>query len=182
VDTEVDKRLDKIGTPEAQALHGKAAIANAILAYQKYEEIFGGERWQALANAGALPQRPLWASTSTKNPEYRDVIYVEELVAPGTVNTMPEPVIHAFADHGEVRPDAVTSKYAEAARTLDDLAAIGIDYDDVVDTLEREGVEKFAASWAELLEGVTKSLEAGKAGADKPNRAADGTAKTEADH
>jgi transaldolase len=180
VDTEVDKRLDKIGTPEAQALHGKAAIANAQLAYQRYERVFGGERWQVLADAGAHPQRPLWASTSTKNPEYRDVMYVEELVAPGTVNTMPEPTIHAFADHGEVRPDAVTSSYGKAKQVLDDLARIGIDYDDVIATLEREGVEKFAASWNELLDGVGKSLEAGRAGADKPNQAAAGSAKTEA--
>ena len=113
VDTEYDKRLDKIGTPEAQALHGKAAIANAQLAYQLYEKVFASERWQALADAGAHPQRPLWASTSTKNPAYRDVMYVEELVAPGTVNTMPEPTIHAFADHGEVRADAVTGSYDE---------------------------------------------------------------------
>jgi len=172
VDTEVDKRLDKIGTPEAQALHGKAAIANAQLAYQRYEKVFSGDRWQALADAGAHPQRPLWASTSTKNPEYRDVIYVEELVAPGVVNTMPEPVIHAFADHGEVRGDTVTDSYAQAQQVLDQLAALGIDYDDVVDTLEREGVEKFAASWSELLAGVDESLKAARAGADDPTDAA----------
>jgi transaldolase len=158
VDTEVDKRLDKIGTPQAQAMHGKAAIANARLAYARYEKVFAGERWQALADAGAHPQRPLWASTSTKNPDYRDVMYVEELIAPGVVNTMPEPTIHAFADHGEVKPDQVTGAYAQAQQVLDDLAALGIDYDDVVATLEREGVEKFAASWGELLDGVTKSL------------------------
>jgi transaldolase len=172
MDTEVDKRLDKIGTPEAQAMHGKAAIANARLAYERYERVFAGERWQALANAGANPQRPLWASTSTKNPAYRDVMYVEELVAPGTVNTMPEPTIHAFADHGDVNRDAVTGAYAEAHKVLDDLAALGIDYNDVVDTLEREGVEKFSASWKEMAEGVEKSLKAAHEGADKPNRAA----------
>jgi transaldolase len=105
VDAEVDKRLDKIGTPESQALHGKAAIANARLAYERYEKKFGSDRWQSLADAGAHPQRPLWASTSTKNPEYRDVMYVEELIAPGVVNTMPEPTIHAFADHGARRHD-----------------------------------------------------------------------------
>jgi transaldolase len=164
VDTEVDKRLDKIGTPQAQALHGKAAIANAQLAYQRYERVFGGERWQALADRGAHPQRPLWASTSTKNPAYRDVMYVEELVAPGTVNTMPEPTIHAFAEHGEVRPDAVTSSYAKAKQVLDELAALGIDYNDVIETLEREGVEKFSASWLELLDGVGASLKAGVSG------------------
>src|SRR5690349_9687323 len=127
VDTEYDKRLDKIGTPEAQALHGKAAIANARLAYQRYEQVFGSKRWQTLANAGAHPQRPLWASTSTKNPEYRDVMYVEELIAPGVVNTMPEPTIHAFADHGEVRGDTITGNYADARKVLSDLAGLGID-------------------------------------------------------
>src|SRR5690349_1035162 len=152
VDTEYDKRLDKIGTPEAQALHGKAAIANARLAYQLYERLFAGERWQALADAGAKPQRPLWASTSTKNPAYRDVMYVEELVAPGTVNTMPEATLHAFADHGEVRPDAITAHYDDATRVMEELAAVGISYDEVVDVLEREGVEKFAASGKEMLE------------------------------
>jgi transaldolase len=172
VDTEIDKRLDKIGTPEAQALHGKAAVANAQLAYQAYEEVFSSSRWQALADAGAHPQRPLWASTSTKNPEYKDVIYVEELIAPGTVNTMPESVIHAFADHGETPGDTVTGAYAQAKEALDALAAVGIDYDDVVETLEREGVEKFAQSWAELLEGVDKSLKAAHAGADDPTEAA----------
>jgi transaldolase len=180
VDSEFDKRLDKIGTPEARALKGKAAIANARLAYQRYEKVFGTDRWQALADAGARPQRPLWASTSTKNPEYRDVMYVEELIAPGVVNTMPEPTIHAFADHGEVRGDTITPYYDEAKKVLDDIAALGIDYDDAVDVLEREGVEKFAASWNELLDGVTKSLRAAKSGADNPGKAAAGCAKTEA--
>jgi len=158
VDTEYDKRLDKIGTDEAKALKGKAAIANAKLAYKLYEEKFASERWQALANAGAQPQRPLWASTSTKNPEYRDVVYVEELVAPGTVNTMPEAVIHAFADHGEVRIDAVTGSYADAQQVMDALAAQGIDYDDVVEVLEREGVEKFGVSGKEMIDTVQKAL------------------------
>ncbi len=181
VDSEVDKRLDKISTPEAQALHGKAAIANARLAYERYEKVFSSDRWQALADAGAHPQRPLWASTSTKNPEYRDVMYVEELIAPGVVNTMPEATIHAFADHGEVPGDTITPYYDDARHVLEQLEALGIDYDDVVDTLEREGVEKFAVSWNELLEGVAKSLEAARSGADAPNRAAAGTAKTEAE-
>jgi transaldolase len=158
VDTEVDKRLDKIGTDEAKAMRGKAAVANAQLAYQRYEQIFSGQRWQALADAGAHPQRPLWASTSTKNPAYRDVIYVEELIAPGTVNTMPEPVIHAFADHGEIRLDTITGSYAEAQKVIDDLAALGVEYDDVVAALEREGVEKFEASYVELLQGVQRQL------------------------
>ncbi|MFG2037152.1 transaldolase [Dactylosporangium sp. NPDC048998] len=163
VDTEYDKRLDKIGTDEAKALKGKAAIANAKLAYKLYEEKFSSPRWQALADAGAHPQRPLWASTSTKNPEYRDVIYVEELVAPGTVNTMPEPVIHAFADHGEVRLDAVTGGYAEAQQVMDALAALGIDYNDVVEVLEREGVEKFGVSGKEMIETVQKAIDSASA-------------------
>ena len=158
VDTEVDKRLDKIGSPAAQALHGKAAIANARLAYQRYEQVFTTERWQALADAGARPQRPLWASTSTKNPAYRDVMYVEDLIAPGVVNTMPEATIHAFADHGEMPGDTITGYYAEAQKVLDDLAGLGIDYDDVVATLEREGVEKFEQSWLELLQSVERQL------------------------
>jgi transaldolase len=161
VDTEVDKRLDKIGTPEAQAMHGKAGIANAQLAYELYEKVLGGDRWKALEAAGAKPQRPLWASTSTKNPAYRDVMYVEQLIAPGTVNTMPEATAHAFADHGEVKADAVTSSYAEAHQVLDDLAALGVDYQDVVETLEREAVEKFEASWNELLSSVQTQLDAG---------------------
>ncbi|HEX8343719.1 MAG TPA: transaldolase, partial [Actinoplanes sp.] len=118
VDTEVDKRLDKIGTDEARALKGKAAVANAQLAYEAYTEVFSSDRWQALADAGAHPQRPLWASTSTKNPDMRDVIYVEELIAPGTVNTMPEPVIHAYADHGEMPGDTITGSYAEAQHVI----------------------------------------------------------------
>ena len=158
VDTEVDKRLDKLGTPQAQALHGKAAIANARLAYQRYEKVFTSDRWRALADAGANPQRPLWASTSTKNPAYRDVMYVEELIAPGVVNTMPEATIHAFADHGEVPGDTVTGAYGDAQKVLDDLAGLGIGYDDVVDTLEREAVEKFEQSWLELLRSVEGQL------------------------
>jgi len=169
VDSEIDKRLDKIGSPEANALKGKAAIANARLAYKLYEEKFASDRWKALS--GANPQRPLWASTSTKNPEYRDVIYVEELIAPGTVNTMPEPVIHAFADHGETK-DSIRPFYESAAREFAKLTAVGVDLDDVFETLEREGVEKFEASWNELLDGVQKSLDAAHEGADKPNKAA----------
>ncbi|WP_422774228.1 transaldolase [Plantactinospora sp. WMMC1484] len=180
VDTEVDKRLDKLGAggrSELAALKGRAAVANAQLAYERYSEVFSSDRWQALADAGAHPQRPLWASTSTKNPDYRDVIYVEELIAPGTVNTMPEPVIDAYADHGETRPDTVTGAYAEAREVLDGLAAAGIDFDDVIATLEREGVEKFEASWLELLDGVRKSLESAAEGSGKPNRAAEENAE-----
>jgi transaldolase len=158
VDTEVDKRLEAIGSPEALAMRGKAAIANARLAYQRYEKVFSSPRWQALADAGAHPQRPLWASTSTKNPDYRDVMYVEELIAPGVVNTMPEATNEAFADHGEVRGDTITGAYAEARQVLDDLAGLGISYDDVIATLEREGVEKFEASWLEVLKTVESQL------------------------
>ncbi|HWH01447.1 MAG TPA: transaldolase [Pilimelia sp.] len=162
VDSEVDQRLDKLGTGEAHALKGRAAVANARLAYQRYTSVFSGPRWQALADAGARPQRPLWASTSTKNPAFRDTVYVEELVAPGVVNTMPEPTLHAFAEHGEVRGDTVTGEYAAAQGVLDDLARLGVDYDDVVAVLEREGVEKFEASYAELLAGVARQLEAAR--------------------
>lgn len=159
MDTEVDKRLERLGTEQANALLGRAAVANAQLAYERYERAFATDRWQALAAAGARPQRPLWASTSTKNPKYRDVIYVEELVAPGVVNTMPESVVHAFADHGEVKTGIVHSSYERAQRVLDELADLGIDYNDVIDTLEREGVQKFEASWLELFKSVETQLE-----------------------
>jgi transaldolase len=155
VDTEADKRLEAIGTEEALALRGKLAIANARIAYQHYKQVFSGERWEKLEAKGALPQRCLWASTSTKNPEYRDVLYVEQLIGPHTVNTMPEETIQAFQDHGEVKGDTVDNDL-EAARTLlkEELPAVGVDYDDVVLTLEKEGVQKFSDSFAELLEGV----------------------------
>jgi transaldolase len=172
VDSEVDKRLDKIGSDQAKALLGKAAVANAQLAYEAYAEVFGTDRWKSLADAGAHPQRPLWASTSTKNPDYKDTIYVEELIAPGVVNTMPESVIHAFADHGEVRGDTVTGSYQQAHKVFADLAAVGIDFDDVVKVLEDEGVDKFEVSWKELLESVTKSLKAAGAGSGSPTDAA----------
>ncbi|MBM7083984.1 transaldolase [Micromonospora sp. WMMD734] len=177
VDSEIDKQLDKIGSEEAKALRGKAAVANAQLAYERYTEVFSSDRWQALADAGAHPQRPLWASTSTKNPDYRDVIYVEELIAPGTVNTMPESVVTAYAEHGETRGDTITGSYAAARQVFADLAAVGIDMDDVIATLEREGVEKFEASWSELLDGVRTSLAAAAQGADAPNEAAKGNAE-----
>jgi transaldolase len=154
VDTEADKRLDAIGTKEALALRGKLAIANAKLAYEHYQNAFSGPRWEYLAGKGATPQRCLWASTSTKNPEYRDVIYVEELIGPDTVNTMPAETIEAFQDHGEVRGDTVTENVDEAHKLLADIAKAGVDYDDVVETLELEGVQKFADSFAELLDGV----------------------------
>ena len=158
VDTEVDQRLDKIGTDEAKALRGKAAIANTRLAYELYEKKFDTDRWRALAAAGAKPQRPLWASTSTKDPAYDDTMYVIDLVAPGTVNTMPEATLSALLDHGEFRGETVRSMYADAHKVLDDLAAAGIDYDDVVRVLEEEGVEKFEASWNELIQSIEAEL------------------------
>src|SRR5215467_14198731 len=158
VDTEVDGRLDKIGTPEAAELRGKAALANARLAYELYEKKFATDRWQALRRAGAKPQRPLWASTSTKDPAYPDTMYVVELVAPGVVNTMPEATILAVADHGKVRGDTVRGTYEQSRKVFEDLEAIGISYDDVVTVLEQEGVSKFAASWQELLETIEAEL------------------------
>jgi transaldolase len=154
VDTETDKRLDTIGSKEALALRGKLAIANAKLAYEHYEQTFAGPRWEFLAGKGANVQRCLWASTSTKNPEYRDVIYVEELVGSDTVNTMPEETIRAFQDHGEVRGDTVRDGVKEARELINKLREVGVDYDDVTETLELEGVQKFADSFAELLDGV----------------------------
>jgi transaldolase len=151
VDTEADRRLDEIGGHDE--LKGKLAVANAKLAYQRYKEIFAGERWEALEAKGATPQRCLWASTSTKNPEYRDVLYVEELIGPMTVNTMPDETIEAFQDHGEVAP-TLEQGIDEARQVFEELKGAGIDYADVTDTLEREGVEKFSDSFAELLEGI----------------------------
>ncbi len=153
VDTETDKRLEAIGSDEALALRGKLAIGNAKLAYQNYKQVFSGPRWEFLEGKGARPQRCLWASTSTKNPEYRDVLYVEELIGPATVDTMPEETIRAFQDHGVVA-DTLERGVDEARRLLTDLERVGIDYDDVVETLELEGVQKFADSFEELLEGV----------------------------
>ncbi len=151
VDTEADKRLEQLGRT---GLEGKLAIANAKLAYQHYLEAFQGERWEFLAGKGATKQRCLWASTSTKNPTYRDVMYVEELIGPHTVNTMPLETIRAFQDHGEVRGDTLLEGIDEAKRLFDDLREAGVDYDDVVLTLEEEGVQKFSASFAELIEGI----------------------------
>ena len=158
VDTEIDARLDKIGTPEALALRGQAAIANARLAYELFEQRSATDRWQALAAAGARPQRPLWASTSTKNPEYRDTMYVTDLVAPDVVNTMPEATLHAVADHGDVRGDTIHGTYDQARQLFEQLAAAGIDYDDVVQVLEDEGVDKFGVSWNQLLETVRSEM------------------------
>lgn len=163
MDTEVDKRLDAIGTPEAAALRGRAAVANARLAYQAYEEVFSTPRWKSLADEGAHPQRPLWASTGVKNPAYPDTLYVTELVAPGCVNTMPEKTLDATADHGVITADTVTTAYDQAQQTLDHLDALGVSYPDVVATLEREGVEKFITSWEALLADVAGELAKKKA-------------------
>jgi transaldolase len=151
VDTETDKRLDALGQP---SLKGKLAIANAKLAYQHYLQAFSGPRWEFLAGKGARVQRCLWASTSTKNPEYRDVMYVEELIGPDTVNTMPLETIEAFQDHGRVTGDTVLEGVDAAHTLLDDLAAAGIDYDDVTATLEAEGVQKFSDSFDQILESI----------------------------
>ncbi|MGA5819504.1 transaldolase [Kitasatospora sp. NPDC094028] len=167
VDTEIDKRLDAIGG-EAKELRSKAALANARLAYQAYEEVFGSvdgktagsARWAALEAAGAKPQRPLWASTGVKDPALPDTLYVTELVAPGTVNTMPEATLDATGDHGVVTGNTIVPNYADAKAVLDAIAAAGVDYDDVVQVLEDEGVQKFEQSWQELLDTVTASLAA----------------------
>jgi transaldolase len=162
VDTEIDQRLAKIGSTEAKALLGKAAVANARLAYQHYEHVFGSDRWKALAAAGAKPQRPLWASTGVKDPNYPDTLYVSELIAPGIVNTMPEATMDAVHDHGVIAGDTVRGHYADAQQVLDDLKKVGVDYDDVVGVLETEGVEKFEDSWNQLIEAITEQLEAHK--------------------
>jgi transaldolase len=160
VDTEIDKRLEKIGSDDAKALAGKAGVANARLAYAAYQEVFvGGERFAALEADGARVQRPLWASTGVKNPDYSDTLYVTELVAPNTVNTMPEKTIDAVADHGEVTGDTVTGTAALAQEVFDKLDAIGIDLTDVFLVLENEGVQKFEESWTELLEETQKQLD-----------------------
>ncbi|MCX4458390.1 transaldolase [Streptomyces sp. NBC_01340] len=158
VDSEIDKRLTKVGTDEALALKGRAALANARLAYEAYEEVFASGRWTALAPAGANKQRPLWASTGVKDPSYKDTLYVDELVAPGTVNTMPEATLNATADHGDIHGDAVTGGYAQARADLAAVEKLGISYDEVVGLLEDEGVSKFEAAWGDLLDAVATSL------------------------
>jgi transaldolase len=160
VDTEIDGRLK-----EDSPLRGKAAIANARLAFQRYQEVFSSDRWKALESAGAKPQRPLWASTGVKDPAYDDTRYVIDLVAPGTVNTMPEATLEAVADHGKVRGDSVTDGYADAQQVLTDLEAEGIDFDEVVRLLEIDGIEKFETSWEELIASVTDQLAKAKGGA-----------------
>jgi transaldolase len=159
VDTEIDKRLDATGNPQAGNLMGLAGIANARLAYEAFEEKFSGDRFLALKDAGANVQRPLWASTGVKNPDYRDTMYVTDLVVSNTVNTMPEKTLHAFADHGDVNGDQVTTHYDEARQVMADLKKLGIDYDDVIETLENEGVDKFVKSWNDLAETVRGQLD-----------------------
>ena len=158
VDTETDKRLDKAGTPQAAALRGKAAIANARLAYQRYEEMLATDRWRALEQAGARPQRPLWASTSVKDPAYDDTRYVTGLVAPGVINTMPEATLNAVTGHGAIPDDSIHGTYAQSQAVLGGLAALGIDYDDVVQTLEDQGVTTFDASWDHLGQRLATAL------------------------
>ena len=170
VDTEADKRLDEVGGHDE--LKGTLAIANAKLAYETYKEVFSGEQWEALRAKGASAQRCLWASTSTKNPEYRDVIYVEELIGPDTVNTMPRETVEAFQDHGEVR-ESLTEDVDGARRTLEAFAQAGIDYDDVVATLEREGVEKFAKSFQQLFADVEAKRDADGGGMTATDRFAE---------
>jgi len=162
VDTEVDERLDKIGTPEAHELRGKAALANARLAYELFEQKFGADspRWAALKPRGARLQRPLWASTSVKDPSFADTMYVTELVAPNTVNTMPESTLHATAAHGVLHGNAIAGTYDKSRKVFEQLEALGIHYDDVVKVLEDQGVEKFAASWNELLDTIKKEMAA----------------------
>ncbi|WP_020672723.1 transaldolase [Amycolatopsis nigrescens] len=159
VDAEVDKRLEAIGSDEAKALRGEAAIANARLAYAAFEAMFAADRWRVLADQGANAQRPLWASTGVKNPEYSDTRYVDQLVVHDTVNTMPEKTMDAAADHAEVTGDTVTGTAARAQEVFDRLEAVGIDIADVFLVLENEGVEKFEKSWAELLDTVTGQLD-----------------------
>ncbi|MFI6346794.1 transaldolase [Streptomyces sp. NPDC050560] len=158
VDTEIDKRLEKLGSDDASKLRGKAAVANARLAYEAYEEVFSSDRWAALDRAGAHRQRPLWASTGVKNPDYKDTLYVEDLVAPGIVNTMPESTLDAVADHATVPGNTIAGTYDQARADLDALAGVGISYDDVVQVLEDEGVEKFAKSWTDLLASTEAEL------------------------
>jgi transaldolase len=160
VDTEIDKRLEKIGTDEALALRGKAGIANSRLAYAAYQEVFQGTRWAQLTAQGAKPQRPLWASTGVKNPDYSDTMYVTKLLVADTVNTMPEKTLMAFADHGEVEGDQVTGTAAQAQEVFDALEHVGIDITDVFLTIEDEGVDKFEKSWKELLDTVKGQLDA----------------------
>lgn len=159
-DVEVDKRLEAIGSDEALALRGRVGLAISWLSHEAYAKVTASDRWQALASAGANVQRPLWASTGTKNKEYSDVLYVEELITQGVVNTMPEKTLEAFADHGEVRGDTVVGRYDEGRRVIEALRAVGVDLDDVNATVEAEGVTKFIDPWVELIDTVQHQLDA----------------------
>ncbi|WP_265521113.1 transaldolase [Oerskovia flava] len=158
VDSAVDAALTAVGTPDALELRGRTAIANARLAFEAYEQVLASDRWRALATAGAHPQRPLWASTGVKNPEYRDTMYVDELVTDGVVNTMPEPTLEAFADHGAVSGDTVVGTYEASRAVLTAIESFGVSVDEVTTTLEREGVSKFETSWEDLLATVSAGL------------------------
>jgi len=164
VDVEVDKRLDEIGSDAALALRGMAGLANSRLAHRAFRETFTGPRWERLAERGARVQRPLWASTGVKDPAYPDTMYVTGLTVAGSVNTMPEATLNAFADHGSLLEsgdgDAVTGRASEAREVLDAIAATGVDLDEVFAVLERDGVDRFASSWADLHETVRRSMEA----------------------
>lgn len=162
VDTEIDKRLDALGTEAAAAVRGQAGVANARLAYQIFEESFSAVRFEVLSAAGAHVQRPLWASTGVKDPAYPSTLYVTELVAPQTVNTMPEKTLDATAEQAQVRGNAISGSYDAANRVLDKLAALGIDYNEIVDLLEAEGVEKFETAWNELLDDMAVALKGAK--------------------
>ncbi|MEU1043419.1 transaldolase [Streptomyces sp. NPDC005551] len=159
VDAEIDKRLDALGTDEAKAVRGKAALANARLAYQAYEEVFSGERWAALDKAQANKQRPLWASTGVKDPAYKATMYVDQLVAPNTVNTMPEATLEATESEGEITGNTVSGTYEQARADLDAVEKLGISYDEVVQLLEDEGVEKFESAWNDLLKSTEAELQ-----------------------
>jgi transaldolase len=158
VDTEIDRRLDEAGADAS--LKGRAGIANARLAFKAFEEFFAGDRWAALEAAGARKQRPLWASTGVKNPDYKDTMYVDDLVVEDTVNTMPQKTMEAVADHGEIVGDQVRPFYADAEACMQALAEAGIDYDDVIEVLIKEGVDKFIKAWDELLDSVDEALAA----------------------
>ncbi|MFJ9177736.1 transaldolase [Streptomyces sp. NPDC102360] len=158
VDAEIDKRIDALGTDDAKAARGKAALANARLAYEAYEEVFGSDRWAALDKAQANKQRPLWASTGVKDKAYKDTLYVDDLVAPGTVNTMPEATLEATADHGQISGNTIAGTYDQSRKEIEAVEKLGISYDEVVQLLEDEGVEKFEASWNDLLKSTEAEL------------------------
>jgi transaldolase len=164
VDTEIDKRLEATtsGPGTDPDLRGKAGVANARLAFQEYEQFFSGDRWASLEADGARRQRPLWASTGVKNPDYRDTMYVDDLVVEDTVNTMPEATMKAVADHGDIKGDQVRPFYDDAAAHMRTLSDAGIDYDDVIEVLIKEGVEKFVTAWDELLDSVETALQAAR--------------------